>query len=152
MGASLKTNLQKQPSRGVLKKRSSEYMQEIYRRTHMPKCDFRQVKFNLILLETPGNKNKVFKIININLLSVSEKLSIFTFKENLKYKKINLNLKNHPFLSTFHYNMMPGYEKRCMVPFKRPRPLTFNIFRCSLKFTTLTITYLNCLNVNVFCN
>ena len=117
-----------------------------------PYNNFSHVKSNLILLETPGNKNKVFKIISINLLSVSEKLSIFTFKENFRYKKVNLNLKNHPFLSKFHYNMMTGYEKRCLVPFKRPRPLTFNIFRCSLKFTTLTITYLNCLSVNIFCN
>ena len=32
--------LQKQPSRGVLKKRCSENMQPIYRRTPMPKYDF----------------------------------------------------------------------------------------------------------------
>ena len=31
---------QNQPSRGVLKKRYSENMQQIYRRTAMPKCDF----------------------------------------------------------------------------------------------------------------
>ena len=31
---------QKQPSRGVLRKRYSENMQQIYRRTSMPKCDF----------------------------------------------------------------------------------------------------------------
>ena len=33
-------NLQKQSSRGVLKKRFSENMQQIYRGTPMPKCDF----------------------------------------------------------------------------------------------------------------
>ena len=33
-------NKQKQPSRGVFKKRCSENMQQIYRRTPMPKCDF----------------------------------------------------------------------------------------------------------------
>ena len=32
--------LQKQPSRGVLQKRCSENMQQIYRRPPMPKCDF----------------------------------------------------------------------------------------------------------------
>ena len=32
--------LQKQPSRGVPRKRCSENMQQIYMRTHMPKCDF----------------------------------------------------------------------------------------------------------------
>ena len=36
-------NLQKQPPRGVLEKRCSENMQQIYRRTPMPKCDFNKV-------------------------------------------------------------------------------------------------------------
>ena len=35
--------LQKQPSRGVLRKRCSENMQQIYMRTPMPKCDFNKV-------------------------------------------------------------------------------------------------------------
>ena len=34
---------QKQPSRGVLKKRCFENMQQIYMRTPMPKCDFNKV-------------------------------------------------------------------------------------------------------------
>ena len=33
----------KQPSRGVLKKRCSENMQQIFRRTPMSKCDFNKV-------------------------------------------------------------------------------------------------------------
>ena len=33
-------NVRKQPTRGVLKTRCSENMQQIYRRTPMPKCDF----------------------------------------------------------------------------------------------------------------
>ena len=37
------SNLQKQPSRGVLKKRCSENMQKIYRKTPMPKCDLKEV-------------------------------------------------------------------------------------------------------------
>ena len=37
------SNFQKQPSRGVLRKRCSENMQQIYRRTPMPKCDFNKV-------------------------------------------------------------------------------------------------------------
>ena len=37
------TNIQKQPSRGVLRKRCSENTQEIYRRTPMLKCDFNRV-------------------------------------------------------------------------------------------------------------
>ena len=36
-------NMQKQPLRGVLRKRCSEDMQQIYGRTSMPKCDFNKV-------------------------------------------------------------------------------------------------------------
>ena len=36
----LKSNIQKQPSRGVPRKKCSENMQQIYRRTLIPKCDF----------------------------------------------------------------------------------------------------------------
>ena len=38
---------QKQPSRGVLKKRCSENMQQIYRRTRIPKRDFSKVALQL---------------------------------------------------------------------------------------------------------
>ena len=42
---SFNSNLQilKQPSRGVPRKRCSKNMQDIYRRTPMPKCDFNKV-------------------------------------------------------------------------------------------------------------
>ena len=43
---------QKQPSRGVLRKRYSENMQQTYRRTTMLKCDFNKVEKHL-LLRTP---------------------------------------------------------------------------------------------------
>ena len=33
-------SMQKQPSRGVLRKKCSENMQQLYKRTTMPKCDF----------------------------------------------------------------------------------------------------------------
>ena len=36
-------NLQKQPPRGVLTKRCSENMQQVYRRTPLPKCDFIEI-------------------------------------------------------------------------------------------------------------
>ena len=39
--------LQKQPSRGVLKKRCSENMLQIYWRTPIPKCDFNKVSMQL---------------------------------------------------------------------------------------------------------
>ena len=37
---------QKQPSKGVPRKRCSENMQQIYRRAPMPKCDFNKVAFS----------------------------------------------------------------------------------------------------------
>ena len=40
-------NLQKQPRRGVPRKRCSENKQKIYRRTLMPKCDFNDVALQL---------------------------------------------------------------------------------------------------------
>ena len=40
-------NTHKQPPGGVLKKRCSENMQQIYRRTPMPKCDFNKVALQL---------------------------------------------------------------------------------------------------------
>ena len=39
----LKSNIQKQPLRGVLKKRCSENMQQIYRRISIPTFDFNKV-------------------------------------------------------------------------------------------------------------
>ena len=43
----LNNDIQKQPSRGVLSKRYSENMQQIYRRTPMLKCDFNKVALQL---------------------------------------------------------------------------------------------------------
>ena len=39
----LNSFFQKQPSRGAFKKKGSENMQQIYRRTPMPKCNFNKV-------------------------------------------------------------------------------------------------------------
>ena len=44
----LNTYVRMQPSRGVFRKRSSESMQQIYRRTPMPKCDFNKFQNNFI--------------------------------------------------------------------------------------------------------
>ena len=44
-----KSSIQKQPSRGTLRKRCSENMQQMYRRTPMPKCDFNKVAKQLFL-------------------------------------------------------------------------------------------------------
>ena len=43
----LVSTLQKQPSKGVLRKMCSENMQQIYRRTPMPMCDFNKVAMQL---------------------------------------------------------------------------------------------------------
>ena len=42
----------KQPPRGVLEKRCSENMKQIYRKAPMPKCDFNKVALHLFL-KTP---------------------------------------------------------------------------------------------------
>ena len=42
-----KSYLQKQPSRGDLKKKCSENMQQIYRRTPIPKCNVNKVALQL---------------------------------------------------------------------------------------------------------
>ena len=44
--------IQKQLSGGVLKKKCSENMQQIYRRTPMPKCDFNKVACFATLLKS----------------------------------------------------------------------------------------------------
>ena len=44
-----KLYIQKQPSRGILKKRFSENTQPIYRITPMPKCDFNKVATEIAL-------------------------------------------------------------------------------------------------------
>ena len=44
--------LQKQPLKGVLEKRCSENMQQIYRRTHMPKCNFNKAAKQLYWYRT----------------------------------------------------------------------------------------------------
>ena len=41
------TQVQKQPSSGVIIKRCSENMQQIYRRTPMPECDFNKAALQL---------------------------------------------------------------------------------------------------------
>ena len=46
--------LQKQPVRVVLRKRCSENMQQIYRRTPMLKCDFSKVALDTAMLPKGG--------------------------------------------------------------------------------------------------
>ena len=44
----LRCQLQKQSFRGVFRERCSENMQQIYRRTSMPKCDFNKLQSNFM--------------------------------------------------------------------------------------------------------
>ena len=61
--------IQKQPSRGVLRNSCFENMQQIYRRTPMPKCDFEKVtlrefhtnyKVNFIINKTFWNCTLIY--------------------------------------------------------------------------------------------
>ena len=56
-------NFQKQPPRGVLKKKFSENMQQIYRRTPMLKCDFNKVALEIALHHgcSPVNLLHIFR-------------------------------------------------------------------------------------------
>ena len=71
--------IQKQPSRGVLRNSCFENMQQIYRRTPMPKCDFEKVT----LREFHANY-KVNFIINKTFWNCT-----------LIYGKLKLLLKKH---------------------------------------------------------
>ena len=52
---------QKQPSRGVFRKRFSEKIQQIYRRTPMLKCDFNKVEITLHHRCSPVNLLYIFR-------------------------------------------------------------------------------------------
>ena len=56
-------NNQKQPSRGILMKSCFENMQQIYRRTSMPKCDFSKVAIEMTLWHvcSPVNLLHIFR-------------------------------------------------------------------------------------------
>ena len=56
-----KKKYQKQLSRGVLTKRYSENMQQIYRKTPMPKCDFNKVEIALRHWCSPVNLLRIFR-------------------------------------------------------------------------------------------
>ena len=53
--------MKKQPSIGVLRKRCSENMQQIYRRTATPKCDFNKVDFNKVALRCSKNLQQIYR-------------------------------------------------------------------------------------------
>ena len=75
--------LQKQPSRGVFRKRYSENMQQIYRRTPMPKCNFNKVA----LLRHGCSPVKLLHIFRIFLRTPLEGcfLNLVTWKSIIVY-------------------------------------------------------------------
>ena len=54
----MKSNRQKQPPRGILKKSCSENIQQICRRTPMPKCDFNKVPKQLFQSNSSEQKTR----------------------------------------------------------------------------------------------
>ena len=110
--------LQKQPSRGILKKRCPENMHQIYRRTPMPKCVFDKVAFQLYWNNTSA------WVFSVNLLHIfrtafpkNTAASEVIFKENLlkclRECCENPNTKCNCFLSESHCeNNKPGNSSR----------------------------------------
>ena len=58
-------NKQKQPSIGVLVKRCSKNMQQIYRRTPMPKCDFNKVVRGMSVLYSRNSPFFFYRQIHV---------------------------------------------------------------------------------------
>ena len=113
---------QKQPSRGVLRKRFSENMQQIYRRTPMSKCEFNKLHFGMgvlpyikfvpcifsqhIFLRTPLHGCFWYRLFNI--------LSSCIWKGvNLHVVETKWETKN------FHKNFHNVLERRVEVEIKR---------------------------------
>ena len=81
-----KKKFQKQPLRVVPGKKCSENMQQIYRRTPMPNCDFNKVALYFCIFRTPFLKNTsgwlLLKFIHTFFI---HKLSTQNYKLQLKF-------------------------------------------------------------------
>ena len=117
IGPDILMNVQKQPSRSVLRKRCSENMQQIYRRTPMPKCDFNKVALlrtllkgcfwmclKITLYSLPGQPGFYLTIIS------SERFSFWSFTENTSF-------------ITFHGGIWSGHSQ--INKFKISKDLSF---------------------------
>ena len=72
-------------ARGVLRKRCSENVQQIYRRKPMLKCDFNKVAKQLILkTQKKSDGNKKVKLQNSKSMFVCT-IQIFLFETSLSY-------------------------------------------------------------------
>ena len=101
------SHCRKQPLRGVFKKRCSENMQQIYRRTPMPKCDFNKVASNFTEIAlrhgcSPVNLLYIFRIpfprnssgwLLQNCLSFNKESKGSTFVVNVNDKHGNPRFK-----------------------------------------------------------
>ena len=79
--------LQKQPPRGVLKKKCSENMLQIYKRTPMPKCDFNKVAADLVTFTEEilhGKLHFLYSVLNDLLTNYIYKVMPLT---QLSHKK-----------------------------------------------------------------
>ena len=103
-------NFRKQPSRGVLKKRCSENMQQIYRKTPMSKCDFKKVALhgcfpvNLWhIFRTPFRKNTSGRLLLQLSLCICTRCrlnshaltSLFKLKKQVENIVINQNVNRN---------------------------------------------------------
>ena len=79
--------IQKQPSRGALKKRCFENMQQIYRRTHMPKHCFNNVALQLYWNRTSARAFSC-KFAAPFLKNTSVRMLLFIVHSNGKKKRI----------------------------------------------------------------
>ena len=87
--------VQKQPSRGIFRKRCSENMQQIYRRTPMPKC------VNLMyIFRTPFPKNASGGLLLKVLLSIPLSLFIDFYEKKIGSTPLSLML----WISTNSFN------------------------------------------------
>ena len=75
-------NIQRHPSRGVIRKKCFENMQQIYRRTLMPKCDFNKVT-SQFLLKSYYCMGLLCNLMEIKLRRVSTSVNLLLiFRKN----------------------------------------------------------------------
>ena len=94
--------LQKQPASGVLRKRYFENMQQIYRRTLLPKCDFSNVALQLYwnrnsllhIFRTPFYKNTSGGLLLILVWELSIKRMDYLFEVFFYLQRLSIILSH----------------------------------------------------------
>ena len=95
--------MQKQPSRGVLRKRCSENVLQIYRRTLMPKCDF-----NKIALQLYWNRTSAW-MFSCKFATYFQSTSSFEHLWTTAFVNV---YEIHLFILCFMYKSKHGYNPR----------------------------------------